>query len=192
MISSKSDLDYYLKCDSIALHRKYNKPRFLHDIIWKYQILLRKCEFYKNCKRGFFNKIFFKVLKIKFTFLGQFLGFSIPFNVFGPGLCIEHYGSIVVNSAVKVGENCRIHEGTTIGANGLYSNKAPKIGNNCYIATGAKIIGNIEIADGIVIGANAVVTKSFLEPNITIAGVPATKVSNNNSDKHLIKATEVH
>ena len=41
---------------------------------------------------------------------------------------------------------------------------------------GAVIIGKIKIADGIKIGANSVVTKSFLEPNITIAGVPAKKI----------------
>ena len=34
------------------------------------------------------------------------------------------------------------------------------------------IIGNIKIADDIVIGANALVNKSFLEKGIVIAGVP--------------------
>ena len=52
---------------------------------------------------------------------------------------------------------------------------APTIGNNVEIGFGAVIIGKI-IADGIKIGANSVVTKSFLEPNITIAGVPAKKI----------------
>jgi serine O-acetyltransferase len=50
-----------------------------------------------------------------------------------------------------------------------------------YIAPGAKIYGAIEIADNIAIGANAVVNKSFLEPNITIAGVPARKISDKGS-----------
>lgn len=53
---------------------------------------------------------------------------------------------------------------------------APTIGNNVEIGFGAVIIGKIKIADGIKIGANSVVTKSFLEPNITIAGVPAKKI----------------
>lgn len=191
MIATKENLKFYLKCDSLALHRKYSKPRFIHDNIWKYQILLRKCEYYENCGTGFLDRFIYKVLKLRFTVLGQFLGFSIPLNVFGPGLCIEHYGAIVVNQSARVGENCRIHEGTTIGANGLFSNKAPILGDNCYIATGAKIIGDIKIADGIVIGANAVVTKSFMEPNITIGGVPARKISDNGSDIHLVKATEL-
>ena len=41
---------------------------------------------------------------------------------------------------------------------------------------GANIIGNVKIADGIIIGANSLVIKSFLEENIVIAGVPARKI----------------
>lgn len=191
MILSKKDYLYYLKCDAIALHRDYEKPRFVHDNIWKFQILMRKCEYYENCNKGIIDSVILKWLKFKYAILSQFLGFSIPLNVFGPGLCIEHYGPIVVNSHAKIGANCRIHEGTTIGANGLFSYKAPKIGDNVYIATGAKIIGNIKIASGITIGANAVVTKDFLEENITIAGVPARKINNKDSSLYLIKATEI-
>ena len=37
--------------------------------------------------------------------------------------------------------------------------------------------GKIEVASGIIIGANSVVTKSFLDENICIAGIPAKKIS---------------
>lgn len=47
------------------------------------------------------------------------------------------------------------------------------------------------IADGVCIGANAVVIKDILEPNITVGGIPARKISDNNSDKYIIKATEI-
>ena len=40
-------------------------------------------------------------------------------------------------------------------------------------------LGGATIADGIAIGAGAVVNKSFAEKDITIAGVPARKISNN-------------
>jgi serine acetyltransferase len=40
----------------------------------------------------------------------------------------------------------------------------------------AIIVGPIEIADGIAIGANSYVSKSFLERAITIAGAHAKKV----------------
>ena len=49
------------------------------------------------------------------------------------------------------------------------------------------IIGNITIADDVVIGANAVVIHSITEPGITVAGNPAKKVSNTGSFYYLNK-----
>ncbi len=190
MILSKNDYKYYLECDRIALGKKqYTTPRYKHDIIWTFQRLLRKCEYIENCKSGFLWKIAGKIYKWRYVCLSQKLGFSIGFNVFGPGLSLAHYGCIVVNEKARVGENCRLHEGVTIGASG--SDKAPRIGNNVFIATGAKVLGNIKIADGVCIGANAVVIKDILEPNITVGGIPARKISENNSDKYIIKATQI-
>lgn len=82
-----------------------------------------------------------------------------------------------MNSGTKVGDNCRIHVCVNIGTQAGYSNLAPEIGNNVYIAPGAKIFGKIQIADDIVIGANAVVNKSFVESGVSIGGVPAKKIS---------------
>ena len=65
-----------------------------------------------------------------------------------------------------------IQNNVNIGANGG-SMKAPQIGRDVYIGPGAVIFGDITIADGCYIGANAVVNKSFLEPNSVIVGVPA-------------------
>jgi serine O-acetyltransferase len=112
-------------------------------------------------------------------------------NVFGPGLSIAHRGTIVINNATKIGANCRLHACVNIGTKAGYDNMAPKIGDNVYIGPGVKIFGNIEIADGIAIGANAVVNRSFIEPNITIAGVPAKKINDKGSEGLLIKATEI-
>lgn len=41
---------------------------------------------------------------------------------------------------------------------------------------GAKVLGGITIADDIKIGVNAIVTKSFNEPVITIVGTPVHKL----------------
>ena len=71
-----------------------------------------------------------------------------------------------------MGDNVKLHGSNCIGNNG-FIDKAPKIGNNVDIGFGAILIGDIEIADDIIIGANALVNKSFLEKGVTIAGVPA-------------------
>lgn len=107
--------------------------------------------------------------------LGYKLGLSIPPNVFGPGLRINHHGLIIVNPGAKVGAFCDIHQGVNIGTN-FDEGSVPEIGSNVWIGPGVKIFGKIKIADGIAIGANSVVNKSFLEPNITIAGVPAKRI----------------
>lgn len=84
-----------------------------------------------------------------------------------------------------------MHACVNIGTKAGYEDVAPKIGDNVYIGPGAKIFGQIAIADGIAIGANSVVNKSFLEPAISIAGVPAKKISERGSEGMLVKATEL-
>lgn len=189
MITSKADYKYYLECDKVALRKATRIPRFKHDIIWTFQRLLRKCEYITNCKSGLFWSVYNKILKYRYVVLSHKLGFSIGFNVFGPGLCLEHYGLIVAHQNARVGGNCHVLQGVTIGSSG--SDKAPLIGNNVYIGAGAKILGDIKVADGVCIGANAVVVKDINECNITVGGIPAQKISNKSSDKYITKATEL-
>lgn len=181
MIQSKHDLNKYLKEDAIALGIRENglksklKQLIVPNHIWKFQKTLRKVEYYKNCGSTGLKKLLFLYYKIKFRNISIKLGFSIPENVFGPGLAIVHYGTIVVNNNARIGANCRIHACTNIGASGG-SPKAPQIGDNVYIGPGAKIYGDINIGNNIAIGANATVFKSFEEPNIMIAGNPGKKI----------------
>lgn len=182
MIRSKKEYIFYLESDRIALGKskltwKIKIKEFLiPSMIWKFQRSLRKMEYYRNVKNtGIINKIIFLILTLKFRKLSLKLGFSIPINVFGPGLAIVHYGTIVVNHNASIGANCRIHASTNIGASGG-TDKAPKIGDNVYIAPGAIIFGNISIPNNTAIGANAAVNRSFTEENTLIAGVPAKVV----------------
>ncbi|WP_455683533.1 serine O-acetyltransferase [Thomasclavelia sp.] len=186
MINSKGDLKFFMECDRIALNKDYKKPKIIHDVIWKYEILLRKSEYYQN--RG--NKFISKIYKARLTILGHRLGFSIGLNTCGPGLAIVHYGLTVIHQNAHIGNNCRIHEGVTVGSNAS-SKFAPEIGDNVYIASGAKIIGDIKIANDVCIGANAVVVKDILEEGITVAGVPAKKINDKGSARYLVKATEL-
>lgn len=181
MIQSKEDYKFYLKQDKNACG--YSQFNFLLKIkyflfpnyVWIFQRRLRKLEYYKNCRRDVFSKVIYVYMKFRFMKLSRVLGFSIPENVFGPGLAIVHYGTIVVNANAKVGANCRLHPSTCIGASGGTS-KAPIIGNNVYIGPGSKIYGDITIGNNIAISANAAVGKSFVEENVMIGGVPAKKI----------------
>lgn len=178
MISSKNDMILFMKADKIALARERKRPR-VDDLVWRFEISLRKCEYYKNCRRhsviGYLVYLFYW---LQYERLSVKCGFSIPLNCFDMGLSISHRGSIIVNSGAKIGKNCRIHVGVNIGTQAGYDHVAPKIGDNVYIGPGAKIFGDITIADNVVIGANAVVNKNFLSPNVSIAGIPAKVISN--------------
>ncbi|MEH7484697.1 serine acetyltransferase [Neobacillus drentensis] len=179
MIKTIEDLKYYLKEDKRALGYSQRKlPKFLGDEIWKFQIVLRKLDYYTNCQQNLITKIAKYYYKYIHHQKGIKLGFSIPINVFGPGLRINHYGYIVVNKHAKIGGYCDIHQGVNIGQN-IHYGDVPTIGDNVWIGPGVKIFGKIDIADNIVIGANSVVTKSFNEKNITIVGSPARKLKNN-------------
>lgn len=199
MIKSKSDYLYYLEADSIALGRKKKnvleeiiKSYLWPDDIWMFQKSLRRVEYYKNCKKSLLSKMRYVFIKRDFLKLSCKLGFTIPENVFGPGLSIAHYGTIIVNNGTKVGANCRLHACVNIGTAAGYSDRAPRIGDNCYIGPGAKIYGDIEIANNVAIGANSVVNRSFTEQGIAIAGCPAKKISDNyDVKKILIPATEI-
>jgi serine O-acetyltransferase len=182
VIQSKRDYLDYLEADRIALGRKRLtvlgrlRQRLCPDYIWAFQRLLRRVEYYGNVKRkGVANRLHYLFLKLRFRHLSMRLGFTIPENVFGPGLAIVHYGTIVVNERARIGANCRIHPGANIGASGG-EDKAPRLGDNIYIAPGVKIFGDITIASNTAIGANAVVTKSFHDENTMLAGIPATSI----------------
>ena len=188
MICTKQELKEYLLADARANDRCSVKPKLFGDEIWKYIVALRKMEYFSN-QKGLVRKLTLLrrlLCKRRLHNLGLKLGYSIPVNVAGKGLALVHYGTIVVARGTKIGENCRIHEGVTIGAtNG--SDKAAVIGNNVFLASGAKIIGQVTIADDVAIGANAVVTKSILEKGTTWGGIPAQKISDHDSHSNLCR-----
>ena len=197
MIQSKEDYLFYLEADRVALGRPIRtfKTRLRNlvfpDPVWKFQRTLRKLEFYKNCKRGIFYKVFTIFISRKFQKLSVKLGFSIPINVFGPGLSIAHYGTIIINTGARIGENCRIHADVNIGTAAGYKDKAPQLGNNIYIGPGAKIYGDIKLGNNIAISANAVVNQSFENDGVVLAGIPAQEVGKTDVNNLLIHATSI-
>ena len=52
------------------------------------------------------------------------------------------------------------------------------IGDNCFIGVGAIIMPGVTIAKDCIVGAGSVVTKSFEEEGVVIAGNPARIISN--------------
>lgn len=95
--------------------------------------------------------------------------------IVGDDIKFPHPVGIVIGDGVRLSDRVTIYQNVTLGAaragdgvKGLY----PKVGNDVVIFSGAKIIGNITIGDGAVIGANSVVTKD-VPSYVSVAGVPA-------------------
>ena len=178
MIKSREEYREYVREDRKALNRVDRKfPLSLFDWPLRYQLTMRRAEYYTNCKTHPLYKPFVLFFQLSHRIMGNRCGYSIPLNTCGKGLNLAHVGTVVINANARIGDYCRIHADVNIGTSAGAGGEAPTIGNNVYIGPGAKIYGKITIADGIAIGANAVVNKSFLQPNISIAGIPAKQVS---------------
>lgn len=90
MIKTKTDLKYYLEKDAKALlSEEVGFIQKLKDPIYRYERLLRKCEYYRNTSKvnTYINPLYL-YNKIKFRKLGFLLGFSIIENYFYLGLSI--------------------------------------------------------------------------------------------------------
>ena len=171
MITSRQEYRQFVLADLAAYGlQKVSIYNWLRIDQLRFQLRLRKLEYLTNCRRWrLLSRIFLEVLNHR---LAVKLGVTIPKNVFGPGLCLVHRGTVVVNPAVRVGANCRIHPSTSIGD----YNGTPVLGDNVYVGPGAKLYGDITIGNNVAIGANAVVNSSFPD-NCTIGGIPARKLS---------------
>ena len=173
MIRTKKELHFYIKADRM-MNRGYFVPTFLQrikeflfpDYIMRYLLEMRKYSYYSHMG-GVKYCVLIAYYKIWYKRLGMKLGFSIGQNVFGYGLVIPHYGTIVIGGSNHCGNYCVLHTSTCISDNGK------TIGDALYLATGAKITSQCILGNNILVGANSVVNKSFENDNIMIAGAPA-------------------
>jgi len=90
------------------------------------------------------------------------------------------YITVFDGTTLKIGKgtiwayNICIQTGNhTPGSLSEYDVASVEIGSNCWIGNGAAILAGVTLGNNVIVGANAVVTKSFPD-NVIIGGVPAT------------------
>ncbi len=177
MIANRADLRLYLAADLMAAQRHNKVTRWLPVYsrlrypVLAWQRSLRRCEYRANTK-GLWT-LFRPLDSYLFRRRSIKLGFDIPLNVFGPGLSIAHWGSVIANGNARVGANARVHPGTVLGEKDGF---APTIGNDVYLGPGVKVLGGITLGHNVTCGANAVIVKSFGN-DLTLVGVPARQIS---------------
>jgi len=117
------------------------------------------------------------VYKVGFTSINWFWGIDLGYTVkLGRRVRLWHHGGMVL-TAKSIGDDVVIRHNTTLGIARTHDvTKRPTIGDRVDIGTGVCILGDISIGHDSVVGANAVVTKSF-PPNSTLVGIPARCVT---------------
>ena len=102
----------------------------------------------------------------------------------GKGLRIAHRGTLVIACKVIIGDNCTLHQNTTIGRSFGLNGGTPIIGNNVVIFPGCQIVGKVRIGDNLIIGSGSVVIKN-IPANFVVGGNPARVLSENSSDERI-------
>lgn len=160
-----SELKALLKADA---KRGYGDGVF-KSLQQKYVIAWRKASFYsKKHPLGI-------IYRLRLKRLSERSGIQIPTETkIGKGLLIAHFGTIIINPAVTMGDNINIAPNVVIGkANRGDKKGVPTIGNNVWIGTGSVIVGNITIGDDVLIAPNAYVNTDIPAHSIVI-GNPAS------------------
>ena len=97
-----------------------------------------------------------------------------PGATIGRRTFIDHGMGVVIGETAEVGDDVVLFHGTTLGGTTMTPGKRhPTVGNAVTIGSGAKVLGAINIGDGVSVGANAVVVKDVPAGNIAL-GIPAT------------------
>lgn len=95
----------------------------------------------------------------------------------GSGLIVQHgYGTIVAPR--KIGKNCWVNQGVTIGYTN--NNDCPTLGDNVTVYCGAKVLGDVHVGNNVIVAANAVVVKD-IKDNCVVGGVPAKIIKDNHT-----------
>lgn len=99
----------------------------------------------------------------------------------GPGFVLMHGFGTVINGSARIGSDCFILQGVTIGGG---KGGSPIIGNNVFIGAGATIIGNIRIGNNVKIGAGAIVV-SDVPDNSTVVCEKARIIEHSKQNTHV-------
>jgi serine O-acetyltransferase len=154
--------------DWIAHGRDWTKPGFravaIHRFgVWRMQVQPK----FLRAPLSILYRMLYR--KVRNTY-----GIELPYTVdLGRRVIIEHQGAIVIHGYCRIGNDCILRQGVTLGNRYLERPlEAPQLGERVNVGAGAKIFGNVQIGDDANIGANAVVLIDV--PNMaTAVGIPA-------------------
>lgn len=185
MINNRKELRFYIAADRIMRGEAPEASLFDRICRWlgitiklkggkilEYQRNLRYVDYFSNRKHlNIIERICYLCFKYRYNKYGEELGFSIAPGVFGYGLYIPHYGTIVVGANNTIGNYAVLHTSICIAATGS------NIGDSFYISPGGKITKAVKLGNNITLGANSILNKSVIGDNKLLIGSPAIEKS---------------
>ena len=152
--------------------RRYPRRPFLKEqsawAIWVYRFGRRV----DQRRNGIWKRICEKWYWLIYRIVETLTGISIPKSVeIGPGLRIYHFGNIFVHAEVKIGANCTLRQGVTIG-NRVEGGPVPVLEDDVELGAYAQVLGGVRIGRGAKVGAMSVVLCD-VPAGATAVGVPA-------------------
>lgn len=117
-------------------------------------------------------------------------GIQLPIGTtVGRGLRIFHFGTIVINDDVVIGNNFNIAPGTLIGNSQGKKNGIPHIGDNVCMQHNSMIVGGVNIGNNVLIAPGAFVNFDVPD-NCIVIGNPGRIIQRDSSPtaKYIIYA----
>lgn len=111
---------------------------------------------------------------------------EIYFGTCGGGLVLVHPYNITINGGAKLGENCTIFKGATVGS--IRSGKrsgVPTIGDYVVLCPNCFVAGNCKIGNDVLIAANAFVDFDVPDHSVVIGNPGIIKHKENASVDYL-------
>lgn len=126
---------------------------------------------------------------LAFRLIETITGISLPkAATIGPGLRIWHFGNIFIHPDVKIGANCTLRQGVTIG-NRHPGGPVPVLGDNVELGAYAQILGGVRIGNNCRVGAMSVVLHDMPDGS-TAVGAPARLIKESRTEPNT--ADQVH
>lgn len=144
----------------------------------RFHYLFRKCQ----TSKGIMKKGYRFLFRIHCNRRGLEISSK---TAIGEGLYVGHAYNITVNGDAKIGKNCNLHKGVTIGQENRGERKGvPVIGDQVWIGINAAIVGAVKIGSDVLIAPNAYVNRDIPDHSV-VFGNPCIV-------KHRENATEAY
>ena len=163
----KNDPDWQQDLQRLGMTR----PFFKEQSIWAI-FVYRYGRRVDSMAPGVGKRIRTKLYWLLFRWVETWTGISLPKEAeIGGGLRIFHFGCIFVHPGAKIGKNCTLRQGVTIG-NKSEGGPVPVLEDDVELGAFSQVLGGVVLGAGCRVGALSVVVHD-VGAGVTVAGVPA-------------------